>query len=58
MGLMNSSPDSMPTSSDGTRDFVLTDRYPLKRVVLREWMKRDRIVSLHATSAPLRSSAG
>lgn len=56
--LINSSPESMPSSSAGTSDFVLTDWYPLGSAERREGMKRETIVSLRATSAPLRSSAG
>jgi len=56
--LMNSSPDSTPSKAAGTKDFVLTDLYPSGNLLRKDGMYRERIVSLRATSAPFRSSAG
>lgn len=61
--LMNSSPVGIPSSAAGIRDCVCTAAYDssigsLVGVADEEVTIRERMVSLRATSAPFRSSAG
>lgn len=60
---MNSSPVGIPSSAEGTREVVCTDLNEsswgrLVGVLENAEMVRERMVSLRATSNPLRSSAG
>lgn len=54
----NSSPVGMPSSAAGMSDAVSTDLKDCKEGSDEEPIVRERIVSLRATSKPLRSSAG
>ena len=58
---MNSSPVEMPSRAAGIRDAVWTEANDCKEGNVddvADEMIRDKIVSLRATSKPLRSSAG